>query len=249
MQEMDVEETQSVAKGPIPGRAGRVTMQDKVLASLQYGLMSGFFVPGQTLSLRKIAASLNTSLMPVRESLSRLVAAHALEELPNRTVRVPRLSVRGLIELFEVRTLVEGMAARVACERVDDAMIRDLNTINEQLLAAHAQKDMAQVLIANKNFHFTIYRSANSDILMPLIESLWLRCGPTMYFSMNSPRNLWDTSTHLRMLEAFRANDATAAQEAMVEDIMKTGDYLIAEARIEPTTGPFASLSKVHRAE
>ncbi|MBJ3776731.1 GntR family transcriptional regulator [Acuticoccus mangrovi] len=247
MDKNDKEDEQPKGASSTPGKGGRVTMHDKVLASLQYGLMSGFFLPGQVLSLRKIAANLDTSLMPVRESVSRLVAAHALEELPNRTVRVPKLSARGLIELFEVRTLIEGMAARVACERVTDELIEELGEINDRLLAAHAQNDMGQVLIANKEFHFAIYRAANSDILMPLIESLWLRCGPTMYFSMNSPRNLWDTSMHLRLLDAFRAKDTGAAETAMVDDIMKTGAYLIAEAQREPETGPFASLSNAFR--
>ncbi|WP_431280850.1 GntR family transcriptional regulator [Humitalea sp. 24SJ18S-53] len=224
---------------------GRVTVQEKVLASLQYGLMSGLFVPGQVLSLRKLAASLGTSPMPVRECLSRLVAARALEELPNRSVGVPRLGVKGLRELFEVRCHIEGMAARIVSEDASEALLTELSAINDRLLAAHRRQDMAQVLVANQAFHFAIYNAANSDILMPLIESLWLRCGPTMYFSFNAPNNLWDTSTHLEMLEALRLHDGPRAQGAMQADIQKTADYLIKEASSQRASGPFASLAKI----
>jgi DNA-binding GntR family transcriptional regulator len=228
-----------------PATVSRGSVQNRVLASLQYGLMSGLFMPGQVVSLRKLAASLGTSPMPVRESLSRLVAARALEELPNRSVRVPRLSATGLVELFEVRTLVEGMAARIACERADDALIRELSAINDTLLLAHQAQNMEDVLIANRKFHFALYERVNSDILMPLIESLWLRCGPTMYYAMNSPKSLWDTSFHLELLDALRLRDTQRAQAAMVADIRKTGDYLAREAATPHTSGPFATLSPV----
>lgn len=217
-------------------------MQSMVLDRLRFGLMSGVFVPGQTLSLRSLAAALGTSPMPVRESLSRLVAARALEEVSNRTIRVPRLTLTGLIELFELRTHVEGMAARIACERANAALIDRLTELNDRILTAHAEQNMDRVLVENRHFHFAIYESANSDILMPVIESLWLRCGPTMYHSFSSPKSLWDTSCHLRLLDAFVAGDAQAARLAMVNDIMKTGDFLIAEAKRTRQSGPLAEL-------
>jgi len=217
-------------------------MQSMVLDRLRLGLMSGVFVPGQTLSLRSLATALGTSPMPVRESLSRLVAARALEEVSNRTIRVPRLTLTGLVELFELRTLVEGMAARVACERADAGLIERLTEINDRILSAHSEKNMDRVLVENRSFHFAIYESANSDILMPVIEALWLRCGPTMYHSFSSPKSLWDTSCHIQMLDAFVAGDAHAARQAMVDDIMKTGDFLISEAKQTRQSGPLAVL-------
>jgi DNA-binding GntR family transcriptional regulator len=225
----------------------RGTIQDRVLATLRNALMSGHFLPGQVVSLRKLANSLGTSPMPVRESLSRLVAAYALEELPNRSVRVPLLTYRGLVELFDVRCLIEGMAARAACAKVDDALIVSLEAINAEIISAHAEHDMTRVLGANQKFHFMIYQAANSDILMPLIESLWLRCGPTMYFSLNSPRNLWDASTHMTIIDAFRRRDGEAAAAAMVVDIRVTGDYLLKQAAAAPT-GPFAPLELIDAA-
>lgn len=223
---------------------GRGKVQDRVLASLQYGLMSGLFVPGQVVSLRKLAASLGTSPMPVRESLSRLVAANALEELPNRSVRVPRMTATALVELFEVRTMVEGMAARIASGKMTRALLAELAKINTTGRTAHERGDMAEVLRANQKFHFLIYRQAQSDILMPLIESLWLRCGPTMYFSLNSP-GLWDTSSHVEILDALTKENPREVEKAMIRDIRKTGDFLIAQAKQHATSGLFADLSSI----
>ncbi|MCO5157791.1 MAG: GntR family transcriptional regulator [Aquamicrobium sp.] len=223
-------------------KSSRGSVQDKVLAGLRYGLMSGLFVPGQVFSLRKLAANFGTSAMPVRESLSRLIAANALEELPNRSVRVPRLSAQSLEELFELRVRVEGMAARIAATRITDEELRKLVEINQTVKDAHDSGAMGEVLKANQSFHFALYRLTRSTVLLPIIEGLWLRCGPTMYFSLSSP-GIWDNSSHLDMLTALERRDPDATEAAMGRDIMKTGNYLIQQSRSGVKTGPIAELS------
>jgi DNA-binding GntR family transcriptional regulator len=223
-------------------KSGRGNIQDKVLAGLQYGLMSGLFVPGQVVSLRKLAASFGTSPMPVRESLSRLVAANALEELPNRSVRVPRLGTESLEELFELRVRVEGMAARIAAEKITDEGLGKLHKINIAVKKAHDTGAMSEVLKANQRFHFALYRLTSSSILLPIIEGLWLRSGPTMYFSLSTP-GLWDSSSHIDILVALEHRDPSGAEAAMGRDIMKTGDFLIQQSRSGVNTGPIAELS------
>lgn len=223
-------------------RGGRGNVQDKVLAGLQYGLMSGLLVPGQVVSLRKLAASFGTSAMPVRESLSRLVAANALEELPNRSVRVPRLGTQSLEELFSLRVRVEGMAARIAASKITDQGLQTLHGINASVREAHDSGAMSEVLKANQRFHFTLYQMTSSSILLPIIEGLWLRSGPTMYFSLSTP-GLWDSSSHTDILVALERHDPDAAEVAMGRDIMKTGDVLINRSRDGVNTGPMAELS------
>ena len=134
--------------------------------------MVGAFVPGQVMSLRKLAVSLGTSPMPVREAFKHLIAANALEELPNHSVRVPRLSAERTSELFRVREVVEGMAAKAACVNVTPKLIQKLDAINRQLIAAIGRRDILDRLAQNQSFHFTLYQAANSATLMPLIELL-----------------------------------------------------------------------------
>ena len=66
-----------------------------------------------------------------------------------------------------------------------------------------------------------------------------------MYFSLNSPRNLWDASTHATIIDAFRRRDGEAAAAAMVADIQITGEYLLEQAAAAPTSGPFAPLELI----
>ena len=80
--------------------------------------MVGAFVPGESISLRKLAETLKTSLMPVREAVNRLIAERAFESLPNRKVIVPYLSEEKLTELMYWRKVLESSrSTRSSCRR------------------------------------------------------------------------------------------------------------------------------------
>jgi DNA-binding GntR family transcriptional regulator len=208
----------------------RRQVQDVVLQKICSGLMVGAFVPGQVMSLRKLAASLGTSPMPVREAFKQLVGANALEELPNHSVRVPRLSAERIAELFSVREVVEGMAAKAACVNVTPSLIQHLETINRELIGAISKRDILACLAKNQTFHFTLYAAANSETLKPLIESLWLQCGPTMYFSLLSPEMLWDASAHAEILQGLKAKKPAVVQRALAKDMRTTAKNLLRNA-------------------
>jgi DNA-binding GntR family transcriptional regulator len=223
-------------------RRGQV--QDAVLQNIRKGLMVGAFMPGQVISLRKLASSLGTSPMPVREAFKQLIAANALEELPNHSVRVPRLSADRIAELFSVREVIEGMAARAACEKASPDLVPKLDAINRDLIAAIKRRDILGCLAKNQSFHFTLYQAANSATLAPLIESLWLQGGPTMYFSLLSPAMPWDASAHAEILRGLKAKKPAAVQRALALDLRTTAKNLLRSAsQIDGLSpGKFAAL-------
>ena len=74
-------------------------LHDDIYAALRHDLISGALAPGQRMSIRTLAESFGTSLVPVRDALKRLVAEHALLMLPNRTVCVPMMTRERFQEL------------------------------------------------------------------------------------------------------------------------------------------------------
>lgn len=220
---------------PAPDKSRRGHVRDRVSEHLRHGLMAGMFIPGQVMSLRKLAGALGTSPMPVRDALSQLVAANVLEETPGRSVRVPRISAEKLKELFAVRDVIESMAAKAACKTIDAATIKRLTAINNELLASISRRDILTCLSANQRFHFTLYEAAGSDVLMPLIESLWLRSGPTMYFPLLMPDMPWDASAHKKIIEGLLQKNAAVVQHAVSQDIRTTARHL---AGIDKGRGP-----------
>ena len=93
---------------------GRETLHDRVYAELRRSLIHGVLDAGQVLRIVDLAETLQTSTMPVREALARLVSEQALEALPSRSVRVPLITPERLDDLARARRLVEGQLTVLA---------------------------------------------------------------------------------------------------------------------------------------
>lgn len=205
----------------------RGEVQDRVLERLRSGLMIGAFVPGQTITLRRLAEMLGTSPMPVRKAINQLTAANALEILPNRSVAVPRMSVERFKDLTRVRQAVEGLAAELACANSTAALVRELAVLNSRLRQAIKQRNILECLEMNQRFHFTFYAAARSPILAPMIESLWLQVGPILYISLTDSDMPWDAVQHENLLGAIKSRRPAAARRAIVRDIGETAKSLL----------------------
>jgi len=204
----------------------RETLNDRVLRELRTMIMSGGFAPGEELTLRALAAALHVSLMPVRDAIGRLVVERALEMLPNRKVIVPHLTIDGFLEIRRVRMLLEGEAAALAANHAGSELIDNLKSIQKKIVTLTPGRQR-QFLALNRDFHFAIYEAARSPLLLSMIESLWLQIGPVfnhipLNFTAEGARG------HDRILAALQARDSKAARAAIVEDLSKGGDRIVA---------------------
>jgi DNA-binding GntR family transcriptional regulator len=160
----------------------RATLKTQTYADLRHLLMAGKFVPGDQLTVRLLSEQLNSTIMPVREAVQRLVAEGALINLPSGRVRVPKLTRNEFHELMEIRKLLEPAACSRAAERATTAVIESIRSEERKLSEMMRNEVSDGVRIANLNFHFTIYEAAGSLHMTRLIESVWLRTGPIIFF-------------------------------------------------------------------
>jgi DNA-binding GntR family transcriptional regulator len=208
----------------------RDTLQQRVYHALARGLMGGMFTPGEAVSLRTLAARLGTSAMPVREAVGRLIAERALVMLPNRSVIIPRMGRERFIELSRIRQKLEGMLAEMACVNARKPDIEALVRINDGLRQSINGDDLRGAMTGNMVFHFALYEFAGSQVALPLIETLWLQAGPFVALSAKLPTVRWTLRHHIRLLAALRAGDATAARQAIEDDIEDTLQQLLKKA-------------------
>jgi DNA-binding GntR family transcriptional regulator len=205
----------------------RETLQTKVYAELRRAIMGGALVPGETITLRGLAEIFGTSITPAREAVNRLIAERALVMLKNRSVIVPQMTRARFEDLTTMRVLLEQQAARVATGRLDTAGMRELQHQNARLVDRLAAGDRHGALAANRDFHFTIYHAAKSDVFSHVIEGLWLQVGPFLVFSMEAAGPRWTTVHHLEVIEAFQARKPAAAARAIAADINETAQQLL----------------------
>lgn len=199
-------------------------LQDWVYEELKRRLLVGQYLPGESVTLRALAAELGVSSMPVRAAVKQLTAAGGLEMLQNRAVRVPVMTMDRLAELLAVRRRLEGMATAIACGRITDEELSILRELNEETLRFIKDKSHGEILASNQKFHFTLYGYARSWILMPTIETLWLRAGPFIHLAQKSIAPKLDARYHVQLLTALENRDAKGAQKAIERDIGHADD-------------------------
>ncbi|MBL8588086.1 MAG: GntR family transcriptional regulator [Methylobacteriaceae bacterium] len=200
-------------------------------------LASGRLQPGDKVSLRVVAEALGVSIMPVREAVSRLVAAAALEVTPNRAIRVPMMTGGQFRELTALRVAIEGHAAAEAARRRDE---RALAAIREAELrfrnhSLTRKPDQQRAVELNKEFHFAVYAAAGSPMLEDVIRALWLKAGPMINLSVrDNPAGLTSGGVpiHARIVEAIAARQPEQARAALGRDIETAAEFILARCEM-----------------
>lgn len=204
------------------------SLHQRAYSQLRQAIMSGKFRPGETLTLRPLAAALGTSIIPVRDALLRLVAERALES-SRRSVRVPVMRLDQLRDVERYRILLEGEAAALAAERATDAEIAAIVQAGAIVEKAYQSKRIDRFLTVNQEFHFTVYRASHSDLLQSMIEALWLQIGPHLGALMENVshsdlKTIVDMGPHERLIDALQRRDAPAARAALAADLEDSTD-------------------------
>jgi len=213
------------------------TLGDQAYDTLRSALMTGTFQPGEVLSIRPLATKLGISATPARDAISRLVWEQGFEMLPNRTLKVPKLTLARLQEIYNVRINVEGLATSLATERFDKEALKSLEEVQRRHAAAVDRKDYPRALVANETFHFAIYERAENETLFGIIQALWLKLGPSLnllYPSYQKDRK--GIRHHTRILAALRDRDpvkARAELEADLRDGLQELEGAIRRTRVE----------------
>jgi len=208
------------------------SLHTTVYAELRHRLLTGRIIPGVGLSTRGLALELGVSQMPVREALSRLAAERAVEIRSKRKIVVPPMTRERFDDLLRCRVLLEPEAARQALPMIDPKRLRRLKEVDDHMEVCLQNGDVHGYMTGNLDFHFTIYRAQPRQILIQLIEILWLQFGPYMrvVYGRFGTANLIDQ--HQLALRAIEKKDADALARAITSDI-EDGMRLIGTAGLE----------------
>lgn len=194
------------------------TAQETAYLTLRNAAMVGTFKSGQPITIRGVAERLDMSATPIREAFRRLSTERAFTVLENRRIMIPKLSQNRLEELIELRVSLETHAAVRAIPYLSDRKIETLTRLDDESNEALKKKDHATVVVTNQEFHSCLYKSNPEQIIMPMIESVWLQIGPILKEAARSA-NLLEYDYHIDIISALKERDAKAVSTAIENDI------------------------------
>lgn len=144
---------------------------DRLFEQLSEAIVRGELAPGSKLSEPRLAAQYGVSRAPLREAMRRLEERKLVVRTPRQGARVVVPSLAAAVELFKIREVLEGLAAREAARLARPEEVRRLR----QMLAGHrAALEQPDAMVywqatANSDFHFMVARIARSDHLFDLL--------------------------------------------------------------------------------
>lgn len=202
------------------------TLRQEVYEQLRDKIISAEILPGESISLRELAARFGVSLMPVREALWQLESEKIIVVESNKRIHVNQLTAKEMEEALRLRVMLESMAAERACDRRPD---EEIPALEKLLKSMEASMERPRIYMRkNTQLHFSIYRHADSPLLLGIIEHLWARVGPYVYTHAISTHSLsYAMKCHWEMVEALRHRDKEKIRNALREDLESTARLII----------------------
>lgn len=218
-------ETQQTAVGSPPS-FGNDRVSERVTSYLRDLIMCGELRGGDSLRVEHLAASLDVSITPIRESLVELLGEGFVERTPRRGYKVARLTREDIADVFAANALLAAELAARAATRISEEQLSTLADLQKRLRAAGAHEDYAEMETLNHRLHRTIDQAADSPKLA------WFAQRTSHY----EPRWTWSTvkswprasaTDHRTVIKALEARDPEAARTAMHNHIIHSGQLLI----------------------
>lgn len=206
------EERKTVQGGEvIPIR--RIRLVDEATRVVRDMILSGTLPAGTRLRQADLADRLGISRTPLREALMKLEQEGLITVLPRGGFRVVELKLGDAIELYDIRELLDGLAARLTAERADDETLKNLRGHLQKMEKCIQKRNAHEWFIHHVAFHEEILRASGNSRLVALISNIRLsiqRFHPLLLTTENRLNNAF--REHLAVFGAIQARDSRQAE-------------------------------------
>jgi DNA-binding GntR family transcriptional regulator len=198
-------------------RARPSSLTDQVYARLRHEILTCELEPGRELSEAELAARFSVSKTPVREALATLRQEGFVHTFPRRGYQVIPVTFGDMNELFDVRTILEAGAAELACSRISDAELDQLDRLADVVYDRAEKPSLKRFIEANRDFHEAIARASGNDRLHQLVMRQVLELERFFYLGAKlRDVNTETTSDHHEIVRVLRRRGAVEARQIMI---------------------------------
>lgn len=223
----------------------RRTVSDDVYQHLLREILSGRLPAGEALQEAALALTFGVPRLAVREALWRL-SSHGVAEARGRNLVVRPFGPAQVRQVFQVREALEGLAAELACGRLAPADFDRLERLMADVPPRDAPHHQEACHRLDFELHALIAARCGNPVLRREIERL-NDLVQLVRFRVGDGRGALEDAlrAHLRIIEALRDGDATAARRRMADHVRHSGEvaaqWALGEAEPVPAGPPGAS--------
>jgi len=213
-------------------RVLREDIRDRIIEDI----LNGRLAPGDRIVETRMAQQFGVSQAPVREALRDLELFGFVVSSPFRGAIVRQTSLEDLVQIYPIRAVLEGLAARDAATRIDEAGLKRLERLLATMRKAASRGDNRAAVAADFAFHFTIVKASGNWLLRQFWERMQLATTTLLTVAKSHHSMKEIVERHLPVLEALQAHDPAAAEATMRRHIEEPGEWI--RTSLETTEGP-----------
>jgi DNA-binding GntR family transcriptional regulator len=215
------------------GLTERRITADYVAEALREAIHRGDLADGAVLNQAAVASHFGVSRVPVREAMRQLQAEGLITMRAHRLAEVRSLSLDRILEIYDLRALLEGYVIERALPHIDAARLEKLTELEKEMRGV---ADHVRWLGLNARFHQMLYEPSGAEVTLELIDQLRARAERYV--------RLWSKGAgvqrpkeagreHARILKLVEQGDGAAARRAIEEHVQHTRDRVIEAGRQE----------------
>jgi len=203
------------------------TLREKVADSIRESIIKGDLRPGERLQEVELAAEYKTSRTPVREALRQLESEGFLVIKPRRGAVVAPITAKDIHEFYEMKSVLEGFAARQATEKLSELEISRMEELNSELRQCYEKSDIASMVPVHNEFHEIFVNAAGNEQLASLIRSLVKRFQRYRIALSHTSAIEESIAMHDQIVSAFRERDSEKASYLVAKNSSEGSEALM----------------------
>jgi len=197
-----------------------MSLRDKIYNKIREKILNGQYKAGETLTETQIAREVGASRTPVREAIRQLELEGLITSVPNKGLIVSEISEQEIEDIFEIRTHIEGLAARRAVENITDKQLENMEEIL-CLFEFYAKKnDVKKCVELDTEFHNIIFQACKSKPIWNILGNFLHYIQKSRLKSLGKGSRLMEAlKEHKEIFKAFKTKDPSMAEKAMLNHV------------------------------
>lgn len=198
-----------------------ISIAEQIFEQLERDILSGNYARGELLTETKLSEKLGVSRTPIREALRRLDQEHIIK-MTTKGAFVLGITKQDIDDIYEIRSRIEGLAAKLAAQRATEEQLAELKNTVELQEFYTLKQDADNIKNMDSAFHRLMYKMSGSTPLYDTLEPLHKRIIKYRKASISSGTRAHESmEEHKAIYEAIAAHDGERAEKLVNEHVRK----------------------------
>ncbi len=203
------------------------SLRTKIYCQLKNAILNGVYKPGESLVELKLAKELGVSRTPVREAIRQLDLEGLVSSIPNNGVIEEGVTEQDVEDIYTIRKMIEGLAARWAAQKISKKQLKEMKDILDLMEFYTEKGEIDKVSELDTQFHDVVFRACRSRPLESVLTNFHHFIQRARLVSITTDgRATVALGEHRNIYNALEKRDPDAAEKAMIRHVEKARENL-----------------------